>query len=527
MLHVRTAKTTSGATAVQVIRYVYRKRVVVKHIGSAHSKEDLASLKKIAVQWIEQEIQQQALFPLEKKWTSLPLVSVDKLRNLGFHYTFAYETLMHLLQVFGLSDGTQQLLLDLVLIRIIKPASKVESLRLLRELFGIHHERAALYRSIPSIVQLKPRVEEQVIALARRQFAFDFSIVFYDVTTLYYESFTEDADTVDEKGDVIEKGLRRNGFGKEIKHGQPIIVIGLMVTREGFPVSYEVFEGNTFEGKTFIPVIKKFKETYNVENLTVVADAAMISLDNVEKLTEHELSYIVGARMANLQHAEMKQVNEEIIGQSQTIEELQKIDGRSMQIQTERGLLVCDFSMKRYQKDKREMEKQITRAEKKLQKKEGVKQTKFIKNRDTKKTEQILNTELNTKTKLLLGIKGYYTNLFEKDEKITNADIITHYHSLWRVEQAFRIAKSDLQMRPIYHFKRQTIEAHILICFMALSVCKFMELKSGKSTKAIIHLLTQVTDARILHTLTNEEIILRSELSTETENLLKKLSLSH
>lgn len=528
MFHVRTVTTTSGATAVQIIRYRYRKRIVVKHIGSAHTLEDLASLKQIALRWIEQETALQRLFPEEKNKRSLPLVAVDKLRNLGFRYTFAYETLSKLLGLFGLSeDSREQLLLDLVLIRIMKPASKVESLRFLEELFGIHHKRATLYRNIPTIIQLKPRVEERVIALARRQFSFDFSIVFYDVTTLYFESFTEDEDTVDEKGGVIAKGLRKNGFGKEIKRGQPIIVIGLIVTKEGFPISYDVYEGNTFEGNTFIPVIKKFKETYTVENLTVVADAAMISLDNIEKLKENNLSYIVGARMANLKQEEMSRVHEELIGLNQTAEALQKIDGRSMRIQTERGLLVCDFSFKRYQKDKREMEKQITRAEKKLQKNEGVKQAKFIKNKDKKKTKQILNTDLITKTKLLLGIKGYYTNLFEKDEKITNTDIITHYHSLWHVEKAFRIAKSDLAMRPIYHFKRQTIEAHILICFMALVVCKYMELKSKKSTKVIIHLLTQVTDARILHTVTNEEIILRSELSTETEELVKKFSLSH
>ncbi len=127
------------------------------------------------------------------------------------------------------------------------------------------------------------------------------------------------------------------------------------------------------------------------------------------------------------------------------------------------------------------------------------------------------------KTTLLLGIKGYYTNLVDTDNKT----IIDHYHNLWQVEKAFRIAKSDLQMRPIYHFKRPTIEAHILICFMALAACKYIELKTKKSTKIIIKLLKQVTDARILHTLTNEEIILRSEISTETEKILAMLSLSH
>ena len=127
------------------------------------------------------------------------------------------------------------------------------------------------------------------------------------------------------------------------------------------------------------------------------------------------------------------------------------------------------------------------------------------------------------KTKLLLGIRGYYTNLTNQ----TNKSIITHYHNLWHVEQVFRIAKSDLAIRPIYHFKRQTIETHILICFMALAICKYMELQTGISTKAIIKLLKAVTDVRLLNTINNEEFIIRAELSDETLTLLKKLTLPH
>ncbi len=336
---------------------------------------------------------------------------------------------------------------------------------------------------------------------------------------MYFESFKTDEDTKDEKGAII-KGFKKPGFSKDNKSNQPQIVIGLIVTREGFPVTYEVFAGNTFEGKTFIPTITKFKNTYAVETLTVVADAAMISFENVQELVKDNLSYIVGARMANLRFDQMKQVNKELVDQKQTSQKLQKVDGSSTRIETERGLLVCDFSFKRYQKDKREMEKQIAKAERLLEKQEGVKRTKFLMNKDKKKTEQVLNTDLIEKTKLLLGIKGYYTNL--KDE--TNKTIIDHYHNLWHVEKAFRIAKSDLAMRPIYHFKQQTIEAHILICFMALALCKYMELKTGKSTKKIVKLLKSITEARIKNQLTGEIIVMRQELPEEVEQLWKTLS---
>ena len=499
MFYVRTVKTASSSTAVQVIRYRNRKRIVVKHIGSARTQEDLRSLKQTAQKWIDQETKQQYLFPTARKTTST-LIPIDKLRNLGFRYTFAYEVLMGIFRLMQFNTLENHLLLDFVLMRIIQPASKLESLELLSELFGITHKRADFYRSIPAFVSLKEKVEKKTITFAQKQFAFDFSIVFYDVTTLYFETFKED-----------EEAFRRTGFSKDNKANQPQIVIGLIVTRDGFPVSYDIFAGNTFEGKTFIPTICKFRDTYKVLNLTVVADAAMISLSNVQSLVENNLSYIVGARMANLKRDQILEISQK----------LNTVDGNSTRIETERGLLVCDFSLLRYKQDKREMEKQIIKAHKLIVEKEGFRRTKFIKN--IGKTKQILNNDLIEKTKLLLGIKGYYTNLVAN----TNEAIISHYHNLWKVELAFRIAKSDLAARPIYHFKKQTIEAHILICFVALAVCKYMELKTRRSTKAIIKLLKKITDARILNTLTNEEIIIRSDMPEEIQKLLKTLSLSH
>lgn len=501
MFHVRTVKTASSATAVQVVRYRNRKRIVVKHIGSARTQEELASLKQTAQIWIDRETKQQYLFPTERKTTST-LIPVGKIRNLGFRYTLAYEVLTEIFGLMQFHTLESRILLDFVLIRIIQPASKLESLELLSELFGIVHTRADFYRNIPAIVSLKGKVEKKTITFAQKQFAFDFSIVFYDVTTVYFESFKEDVEE-----------FRKPGFSKDNKANQPQIVIGLIVTRDGFPVAYDIFAGNTFEGKTFIPTICKFRDTYKVLNLTVVADAAMISLPNVQSLVKNNLSYIVGARVANLKHNQIKEISHQ----------LSAVDGASTRIETERGLLVCDFSLKRYQKDKREMEKQIAKAEKLIAQKDGTKRTKFLTNKDRKKTEQILNTSLIGKTKLLLGVKGYYTNLPAE----SNKTIIDHYHNLWHVEQAFRIAKSDLSMRPIYHFKKQTVEAHILICFMALAVCKYMELKTGRSTKAIMKLLKKITDARILNTLTGEEIAIRSDVSEEIQKLLETLSLPH
>lgn len=506
MYSVRKTKTASGATAIQIVRYKYRKKIIVKHIGSAHTEKDLASLIQVAKDWIEKENRQQSLFTFTTT-RAQTLIPIDKCQYLGFYYTFIYEVISEIFRLFRL-DGLDHFLRDLALIRIIQPASKLESVTLLSEFFGKAYQRTDLYRALPAFVDQKDSIESKMITIARDHFHFDFSLVFYDVTTLYFETFKED-----------EEEFKKPGFSKDNKPNQPQIVIGLIVTREGFPVSYDVFEGNTFEGHTFIPTIHSFKERYKIETLTVVADAAMISFNNIEKLKEHHLSYIVGARVANLKRSEIKHLNQKLIGGIEDLEELAKKDESSTRIETERGLLVCNFSLKRYRKDKREMEKQIQKAEWLIKEGKGIRRTKFLTTREKNKTAQVLNTQLIEKTKLLLGIKGYYTNLTDEDNKT----IIDHYHSLWHVEQAFRIAKSDLQMRPIYHFKKQTIQAHVLICFIALAVCRYMELKTHKATKKIVRLFKSITDARLKNLITNEEIILRSEITEEIQQLLKAL----
>ena len=392
MFYIRTVKTKSKSTAVQVIRYQDRKRIIVKHIGSAHNNQEILALKKIAYKWIDNKTKQQILFPLEKKEVST-LVPIEKLQNLGFRYTLAQEIITELFHIFQFTGLNNQLLLDLVMMRIIQPASKLESLKLLSEYFGIEHKRTELYRNIETIISMKGIAEKKVLYFVKKYFAFDFSIIFYDVTTLYFETFQQDEDTKE------EKGLRKRGFSKDNKVNQPQIVIGLIVSREGFPISYNIFEGNTFEDKTFIPVITKFKETYEIENLIVVADAAMLSFSNVENLVMNELSYIVGARIGNLKLEQIKKINKVIGG----------VDGTSTRIKTKRGLLICDFSVKRYKKDKHEMENQIQKATYLINRPSKNKKSKFLKN--TGKTGYVLNTELIEKTNLLLGIRGYYTNL--------------------------------------------------------------------------------------------------------------------
>lgn len=504
MFHIRTTKTASSAIAVQVVRYLNRKMIVESHFGSAHNKEELLSLKQLASDWIKRKLQQQSLFNISKN-ISAKFLPLNKCQYLGIYYSFIYEILAKICYHFQLSklhnldNHSNHLLIDLVLMRIIEPVSKLQSLERLSQYFGIKYERRKLYRFLPKLISYKNKIESMVLAVAKKDFDFNFSLVFYDVTTLYFESFKEDE-------------LRKNGFSKDNKPQQPQILIGLVVNTQGFPIAYEIFEGSEFEGHTLIPVISIFKRKHHIKKLTVVADAAMISFDNIQALKASRLNYIVGARIKNLSKKLTLKISNELPIKDQA----------SIRIKTDYGNLICDFSQKRYLKDKNEMEKQLQKAKDLINSPTKIKRAKFLKNKS--KTNFQLNSELIKKTTKLLGIKGYYTNL---PEDVDNAVIINHYHSLWHVEQSFRIAKSDLQMRPIYHFKKHTIEAHILICFLALAICKYMELKTGKSTKAIIELLKSVTDARILNTITNEVIIMRSELTDDIKQILQDLDLSY
>lgn len=496
MLSIRVIKTASGASAVQVVYYRNRKRVVFKHIGSARNNQELDSLILIAQDLIKNSFIEIPLFEDVKLDN---LLYLDKCEFLGVYSTFLYEVICDVISQIGLDKIKKQLLLDLIVIRIVEPASKLRSIELLSSYFGIKHRRQSYYQSVPQWLTLKGKIEDIVTEFAKQNYAFNFDLLFYDVTTLYFETFTED-------------DLRRNGFSKDNKSQQPQILVALMVTKEGFPISYSLFPGNTFEGHTIIPVVNSFIEKHAVKEFTVVADAAMISTTNVQELLRNNINYIVGARLANLSTEQIEHIDRSIIRE----------DGKTIRLKTDNGFLICDYSSVRYRKDKHEMEKQIDKARVIIETPSKSKRIKFIK---TIGEQIVLNQTLIEKSKKLLGIKGYYTNL---DENIaSNQTIIARYHELYRIEQAFRISKHDLQTRPIFHFKEEPINLHILICFMALVVSKHIELTTGDSIKRFLTECKKVTDARMLNKITNSESRIRTKYNDNILEYIKSLNLSH
>ena len=494
-MKIRVVKTASNAKAVQVVHYQNNKRIILQHIGSAHTEEALSDLVILAEEWIKDYSKQLSIFPDENP---NKLLHLNHCTFIGVKYHFFQQQVRAIQDMIKL-DELPALLNDLVTIRIFEPASKLRSLELMEQFFSISHSRKTYYKIAPGCIDLKKTVEEKVVNFARTNYSFNFDILFYDVTTLYFETFEEDE-------------LRKNGFSKDNKSQQPQILIALMVSKEGFPVAYEVFSGNTFEGHTIIPVIKDFIERNNVKDFTVVADAAMISSANVQQLVQNNINYIVGARLGNIPTPLLETIDKNI----------SREDGKSIRIKTDNGYLICSYSSVRYRKDKYEMEKQIEKAKQAIAKPSKTKKLKFTR---TKNKEIELNEALIEKTQKLLGIKGYYTNL--EASVVDNKTIIERYHELYKVEQNFRISKNDLQTRPIFHYKEQPIKLHILICFMALVVSKHIELKTGVSIRKFIDESKKVVDGEILNQITQKIVTVKAEPTHKMKELMAKLEAPH
>lgn len=183
----------------------------------------------------------------------------------------------------GLGD-LHELYLDLAVMRIIEPAAKLRTLERLQEYFNVRYAQRTTYRLLPRLVEQQPQIESAAIAVVQNEFKEPLNLVLYDVTTLYFESFKE-------------YDFQRPGFSKDNKPQQPQIVIGLITTTSGFPVMHEVFEGNTFEGHTMLEILKRFEQRVGSAcKPIIVADAAMLSTENMCQLQQQGYRYIVGAR---------------------------------------------------------------------------------------------------------------------------------------------------------------------------------------------------------------------------------------
>lgn len=501
-LKVRKVRTGSGAMAVQIIQYADGKRIVVRHLGSARTEDELTALWKKAEHEREQLCIQPSIFP--QTTSSSRLLHMDHLHLKTVTHQFAHEALKTCSQLCGLG-ALNDLYQDLAVMRIIEPTSKLRTLELLERYFNIVYAERSVYRLLPKLIKEKNKIEQAAYTTASTHFGESFALVLYDVTTLYFESHEPDDD------------LLARGFSKDDKSKQPQIVIGLLVTPQGFPLKHAVYKGNTFEGHTMLEVVEAFKQDHSEVKPIIVADAAMLSEKNMQALEADGYHYIVGARLANTTQSFIDTLSANLSRKEGAIIRL-PYPKRSYDI-------VCAYSEKRYKKDKRQFEKQVARAKELIERKEPGKRAKFIKKSETAEAPYVFDDVLKSKTQRLLGVKGYCTNVPE--DILSQDKIAAYYHELWHVEQAFRMSKTDLKTRPIFHFTHDAIKAHVLLCFMALMMGKFLEIKTGLSLRRVRDILWNVHEAHLEDSLTGEKFILKTNLDDYNKSGLQNVLKPH
>jgi transposase len=441
----------SGSTSVQLIEKRNGRSVVIATIGCAREESELLRLESLAQLEIERRRPQVSfdfdMSDLERK--IIKALSSGSIRAVGPEIILGA-----IFDAIGFNVIDEPLFRAIVLARLTYPSSKLRTSEYMLWHQGVDIDVARIYRFLDRLhASYKERVEAIAFRYTRAVLG-GLTVVFYDMTTLYFEAEDED-------------DLRKIGFSKDGKFQHPQIMLGLLVGVDGYPVAYDIYEGNTFEGKTLVPALRRIETRFGVKNPMVVADSGLLSKDNLTALTEAGYQFIIGARIKN----EPTPVQNKILRKAAQLndKECGVID------KEDKSRLIIDYSQSRAKKDAANREKGLERLKKSISSGKLTKSSinkrgynKFLKLET--KVQVHIDEELVKQDAQWDGLKGYVTNC-----KLPAYEVIATYRQLWKIERAFRISKTDLRIRPIYHRLRRRIEAHICIAFVAYTVFKELE----------------------------------------------------
>jgi hypothetical protein len=475
---VRTVKTASGARAVQIVHSRRKGSRDIEHIGSAHDEVELELLKTVARQRIaagQGELDLRLAAPPEAGGP-LP-ITASRMGHLWDALAQVYEVLG-----FDAAADGDEVFQQLVLARIIEPTSKLDSLRVLEEVGIAPISYRTLKRRLPAYAGQAWR--ERLAACCAHHIGLGpATLLLYDVTTLYFETDTGD-------------GFRESGFSKE-RRLEPQITVGLLTDAAGFPLMVNAFEGNKAETLTMVPTIKAFLAAHRLSDVVIVADAGMISEKNMKEIEAEGLSFILGMRIPDVPYvvADWRQTHPDTeIADGQVFVQpwpAGPSDKRRDQVR------YYQYKHDRARRTLKGIDEQVAKAEQAVAGKTAVKRNRFVKLTDATKT---VNRELEAKARALAGIKGYVTNITDPTPEF----VISAYQQLFQIEKSFRMAKSDLAARPIYHRTRDSIEAHLTIVFAALAVSRWIE---DTTTWSIRKFVTTIRRYRTIHIQAGDHLI--------------------
>lgn len=479
-MYIRKKKNPSGVISVQVIDKSKGKYQVVRTIGSSIDPDTIDELYKEASKWIsnyrgELDIFQQSSRAQEEKQVTEYLLS--NIENILINGT--QLILDKVFNITGFDAIEDTILRQLVVARLSQPMSKSATVDYLKSYFDEDVQLYKIYRYLDKLYNNQQEKIQQIsVEHTRKILGGKIGLMFYDVTTLYFES-----DFGDE--------LRENGFSKDGKHSQPQVVLGLLVSRDGYPLSYSLFNGSQYEGRTMLPIVEDFVQRFKLQDFVVVADSGLMSKSNLSLLQSGGYKYIVGARIKN----ETEELKRSILS-------LQKHDNEFNVLKKGDYRLIVGYSTNRAKKDKYNREKGVKRLQKAYKTgnitKENINKrgyNKFLEISNNVKV--VINQEKVNEDEKWDGLKGYLTNT-----SLSAKEVYEQYNGLWVVEKAFRITKGTLEIRPMFHFTPRRIEAHVCICFVAYKVYKELDriLKNNNiqlSVDKVLNIAKTITTIKI------------------------------
>jgi transposase len=452
-MYVRKKKNRSGSTSIVVINKVLGKATYLKTIGVSSDEQEIQKLVLQGQEYIHNLGGQKDLF-----------VNYDeqfKEENQTYHFISNIESVLlngtqlilnRIYKRIGFDKIDDQILKQLAVARLSQPMSKAATVDYLKSHFGEDVTLSKIYRYLDKLYNTQQdKIQKISIEHTRKILGGKIGLMFYDVTTLYFETDQSD-------------DLRETGFSKDGKHSQPQIVLGLLVSKDGYPLSYSIFNGSQYEGRTMIPIVEDFVQRFKLEDFVVVADSGLMSKSNIMLLESGGYKYIIGARIKN----EAQEIRKWILS-------LEKHDGEFNERKKGDIRLIIGYSENRAKKDNYNREKGVKRLQQAYKNgsitKENINKKGYNKFLDISDNVTVsINQEKIEQDQKWDGLKGYITNT-----ALPAKEVYEQYNGLWVIERAYRVTKGTIEMRPIFHFNQRRIEAHVCICFVAYKMYKELE----------------------------------------------------
>ena len=480
-MYPRKKRNRSGTISVVVVSKSHGRIRYVHNFGTVDTEEEADALLEKARQWIlvhggQQEFDFEDVRGKEQEDTIRVLDNMDAIMLNGTQLL-----LNRVYDHIGFNQIPDEILRHLVIARVSQPRSKLATVAYLKSYYDEDVDLNHIYRYMDKLYNKQKELVQQIsVEHTRKILGGNIGLMFYDVSTLYFET---------SKTDV----LREPGFSKDGKTKESQVVLGLLVSRDGYPLSYSLYNGKQYEGYTMIPMIDDFRQRFNLgEDFVVVADSGLMNADNLKLLRDAKYKYVIGARIKS----EKKSIREKILS-------WEKKSGDFLECKREGDeRLIVGYSEARAKKDAYNRSRGVERLRKaygsgKLTKDQVNRRgyNKFLE--ISKDVQVVISDEKIAEDERWDGLKGYVTNT-----SLAADEVVAQYHGLWVVERAFRISKGTLEMRPVFHFTERRIEAHVCICFVAYKVYKELERIIGilgikMSVDKVIEIAKTITTLRV------------------------------